>query len=149
MPSSAPHEVEIREFTLEDYPQALALWQATEGITVGPGDSREDVARFLERNPGLSFVACRQGRLVAAVLGGYDGRRGLLHHVAVAASERRRGIASALVARCVRELRTRGVLRCHLFVNNDNQAAVAFWKHLGWRRRDDLTMMSLDIRPSA
>jgi ribosomal protein S18 acetylase RimI-like enzyme len=149
MPSSTPQDVEIREFTMEDYPQALALWQATEGITVDSSDSRENLARFLDRNPGLSFVACRQGRLVAAVLGGYDGRRGLLHHVAVASRERRRGIGTALVARCVRELRTRGVLRCHLFVNNSNPAAVAFWKNLGWRQRDDLTMMSLDILPSA
>jgi hypothetical protein len=34
------------------------------------------------------------------------------------------------------------VAKCHLFVRADNATARAFWVHLGWAERDDLTLMS-------
>ncbi len=145
MTDAAKQKFEIREFTMEDYPEAIALWQSSEGISVGASDSRENIARFLERNPGLSFVARVDGRLIGAVLGGHDGRRGFLHHLAVSADARRTGVGSALVARCIEQLRARGMGRCHLFVHKNNVAGADFWKRLGWRERDDLKIMSLDI----
>lgn len=144
MADNTPHDVEIKEFTMEDYAEAFALWQTAEGISVSVADSAEGVERFLAHNPGLSFVARKNGRLVAVILGGTDGRRGYLHHLAVARDARRRGVGSALVSRCVGALRARGIPRCHLFVENDNHDGLAFWQRLGWRRRDDLTMMSFD-----
>ena len=47
----------IRAFTPGDFETVRALWRATEGMGVGPGDSAEAVAAFLERNADLSFVA--------------------------------------------------------------------------------------------
>jgi len=63
-----------RVFEASDYEAARALWAASEGVGHGPGDSEEGVHRFLRRNPGLSFVAVRDGAVVGAVLGGRDGR---------------------------------------------------------------------------
>ena len=136
---------EIREFTMHDYPAALELWQESEGISVGAVDSRENIARYLRRNPDLSFVAYEGSRLAGTVLCGHDGRRGYLHHLAVTRQDRRRGIGSALVLKCLDRLRACGIQRCHLFVLRENVPAMAFWKRIGWFERSDLSMMSRDL----
>lgn len=138
--------VEIREFTMQDYPAAHALWRESEGIALRESDSPESINHFLDRNPGMSFVAYDGDRLVGAALGGHDGRRGYLHHVAVARRERRSGIGSALVLRCLDKLRACGIERCHLFIERENPQAKAFWKGIGWFERNDLWMMSRDLR---
>lgn len=58
--------VAIREFTMADYPAALALWKDSEGGLLGDSDSEESLERFLERNPDLSFVAYAASHLVGA-----------------------------------------------------------------------------------
>ncbi|MBZ5537008.1 MAG: GNAT family N-acetyltransferase [Acidobacteriia bacterium] len=137
--------VEIREFTMQDYPAAHALWRESEGISLREADSPERIKYFLDRNPAMSFVAYDQDRLVGAALCGQDGRRGYLHHVAVARLSRRSGIGSALVFRCLEKLQTCGIQRCHLFVEQENSDAMAFWRGIGWFERSDLRMMSRDL----
>jgi ribosomal protein S18 acetylase RimI-like enzyme len=137
--------VEILEFSVADIPEALELWRRSEGMAL-TGDTPEALAAYLARNPGLSFVARDGGVLVAAVLCGHDGRRGYLHHLAVAPAQRRRGIATALARRCLEGLEALGVPKCHLFVQRGNQAALAFWRRAGWAERGDLVMMSRTLR---
>ncbi|HYO13072.1 MAG TPA: GNAT family N-acetyltransferase, partial [Thermoanaerobaculia bacterium] len=74
-----------------------------------------------------------------------DGRRGDLHHLAVAPSHRRRGIGAALAGRCLEALAEQGIFKCHLFVRVDNPEARAFWKRVGWTVRDDVVMMSRTV----
>jgi N-acetylglutamate synthase len=101
--------------------------------------------RFLERNPGLSYVATDQDKIVATILAGHDGRRGYLHHVAVDEKYRRRGIGEALVEKALKELHDLGIQKCHLFVVERNEAALRFWKLTGWVEREELVMFSRDI----
>jgi len=84
-------DMDIREMTIGDYDEVLALWKGTEGVGLTPADSRQNVARFLARNPGLSLVARAGGKIVGAVLGGHDGRKGYLYHLAVAPAIAARG----------------------------------------------------------
>lgn len=132
----------IRDLTIDDYEAVLALWQGTEGIGLSRADERQAIASYLDRNPGLSFVALADEQLVGAVLCGHDGRRGFIHHLAVRASHQRQGMGQALVERCVDALRLQGIDKCHLFVYATNSNARAFWQRLGWQPRDDLMVMS-------
>jgi putative acetyltransferase len=134
--------VRITPFQMTDYDAAVELWRSAEGVVLGSADERDAVARFLAHNDGLSFVARREGRVSGAVLCGTDGRRGFLHHLAVEGSERRRGIGTALVERCLGALRRRGIEKCHLFVLVGNEDAQRFWERTGWSVRRDLVMMS-------
>jgi putative acetyltransferase len=93
----------------------------------------------------MSFVAREGGKLVGAVLCGTDGRRGYLHHLAVAAELRGRGVGRSLVERCLDALARIGVTRCHIFVYARNTEGQKFWDRLGWYRRDDLLVMSRDF----
>jgi putative acetyltransferase len=135
----------IREFIMTDYPAAYALWSRTEGVGLSQADEPHNVAQFLARNPGLSFVAEEGGRLVGAVLCGNDGRRGFLHHLAVEKEWRKSGIGRHLVERCIGALAEAGLHKCHLFVLADNVEGQRFWKRIGWEERTTLTVMSRDV----
>ncbi len=132
----------IGEMTIQDYDQVIALWRASEGVGLSDADSEERIARYLARNPGLSFVARDGEHLVGAILCGHDGRRGYIHHLAVSQSHRRQGLGRALVEHCLSALRRDGIGKCHIFVFADNQDTSAFWKSIGWIQRAELVMMS-------
>ena len=134
--------VEIVPFLPADYDEVMALWSSTEGLTLREADSRGAIERYLARNPCLSFVARDEGQLIGAVLAGTDGRRGYLQHLAVAPSHRGQGLGRALAERAVEALRAVGVAKCHLMVREENAQARAFWEHLGWSERADVTLMS-------
>lgn len=128
--------------TARDYDAVLSLWQSIPGIGLDDGsDSRSGIARYLKRNPGLSFVACYGDRIVGAVLSGHDGRRGYLHHLAVAAPNRRLGIGKGLVSRCLRELASRRIPKCNIFLFHANASGRAFWEHNEWKFRQDLRVL--------
>jgi len=134
--------ITIAPMTMADYDDAMALWLITEGMGLRPADERQHIARYLQRNPGLSFVARDGEKLVGTVLCGHDGRRGYLQHLAVEKAYRRQGIGRALVTHVLAALRALDINKCHLFVIKTNSQAVDFWKRIGWFVRDDLVTMS-------
>jgi ribosomal protein S18 acetylase RimI-like enzyme len=137
----------LRSFTLADYDDAFALWSATEGMGLGESDTQEAISSFLERNPGLSSVVHdSDGKLAGAVLCGHDGRRGYLHHLAVAKAHRGRGLGRALVAASLARLRAAGIPRTSIFLYASNLAGRAFWQHEGWRLREDIVIMQRESR---
>jgi ribosomal protein S18 acetylase RimI-like enzyme len=131
----------IREMTRDDYDEVAALWQNTPGIYFGEADSRENLQKYWARNPGLSLVARDGEQLVGAVIGGHDGRRGTLHHLAIAATHQRRGIGKALVACCLQKFREAGINRFSVMVYSDNEDGKNFWKSLGWEEGTRVAVM--------
>src|SRR5262245_48726841 len=110
----------LRDMTMADYDSAVALWRDCDGIGLSDADSREGIRRFLRRNPGLSVVAEVKGSLIGAALGGHDGRRGFIYHLAVAAPHRRTGVGRKLAKACLDRLRAQGIQKCHLVVFGRN-----------------------------
>jgi N-acetylglutamate synthase len=136
----------VRLMTIDDYDPVIALWQASEGVGLGDVDTRPAIEGYLRRNDGMSFVAVEAGRIVGAVLCGTDGRRGYMHHLAVAAECKGRGIGGGLVQRCLAALAERGIVKCHIFALAPNVLARNFWAKHGWKLREDLVVMSKDTR---
>lgn len=134
--------ITIHEMDIKDYDQIYQLWESSENIGLSKADSRYGITRFLERNPGMSYVAWKGDVLVGTVLCGHDGRRGYIHHLMVHPDHRRQGIGQSLVSRCMFALTRIGIQKCHLFVFEDNIGGIKFWENLGWTKRVELTMMS-------
>jgi ribosomal protein S18 acetylase RimI-like enzyme len=137
----------IRPMTIADYPAVLDLMKRTPGVSIRPTDSIKDTARFLERNPGLSFVAFTDGLLIGCVQSSHDGRRGFMQHLAVDTAHRRQGIANALVKHCLDALAAAGVSHINLDVFRSNAQAKAYWVKHGWTLRDDVERFSLIRTP--
>lgn len=138
----------LRPLLIADYDAVYALWQQTEGMGLGDSDTREAIAAFLERNPGLSTVACdTTGRIIGAVLCGHDGRRGYLHHLAVERAQRKNGIGRALVTTCLDALVALKIHKCNLFLLASNTAGRTFWLHQNWTPREDIIVVQKDLTP--
>jgi ribosomal protein S18 acetylase RimI-like enzyme len=135
---TSPTQIKIREFLYpQDYPAVYALWQnAGPGIHLRRSDEQEEIARKLERDPDLFLLAEVAGVIIGSVLGGFDGRRGMMYHLAVAGQYRQQGVASALVDELERRLRAKGCIRYYLLVTTDNDSAIRFYERRGWERMD-------------
>ena len=135
----------VRHFRIEDFDAVVALWRRTEGVGLNESDTRRAIAAFLRRNPRLSFVAEKDGRIIGAVLCGHDGRRGYLHHLVVSKRHRRRGIGRQLVDACLAKLRKAGIQKCNIFIFANNTEGMKFWTHTGWSLRTELRLMQIRL----
>ncbi len=137
--------IHVRALLPADYEAVLAFWRQTPGICLSEADSQEAIAVFLERNPGLSFIAEADRCLLGTLLCGHDGRRGFLYHLAVHPEHRRKGIGKQLVKHGLDGLKQAGINKCHLFVLADNGQGLAFWNSLGFPARKDICICSHNI----
>lgn len=125
----------------EDLSSALSLWAQIDEMELNESDTPEHLQGYLKQNPGLSMVV-RDGQvIVGAILCGHDGRRGYLHHLAVAKEYRGRGLGKQLVASCLAALAKIGIPKCSIFVYADNKLGQHFWHRCGWLNRSDLQVL--------
>ena len=130
-------EVELLPMLPSDYDAVLALWMTIRGFGIRAlDDSREEIERFIARNPTTSVVARRGSRIVGSILCGSDGRQGSLYHVCVAEDCRRQGIGTRMVGYCMEQLRLMGINKVTLIAFRSNSAGNAFWKTIGWTCSD-------------
>lgn len=133
----------VRTMSINDYDTVIALMQQTPGVMLREADSRDSTARYLERNPELSFVACTGGRIIGCLMSGHDGRRGYLQHLAVHPDYRRMGVANALLEHCLRALDEIGIKKSHIDVLKTNETGAAYWLSQGWTLRTEINRYSL------
>ncbi len=149
MPSPETCPAAIRPMLAADYEAAMALLRRSGGVQLRDVDSFEGIARYLARNPGLSFVAEIDGHFAGCVFAGHDGRRGYLYHLAVNAAHRGRGVGRALVNRALTGLAREGIAKIHIDVLQDNEEGLRFWRAMGWSERRDITRMSVILSGGA
>ena len=130
-------EAQILPMRESDYDDVRALWMTIRGFGIRAlDDSREDVVRFIRRNPTTSVVARVNGRVVGSILCGSDGRQGALYHVCVAREYRRRRIGTRMVGYCMERLREMGINKVSLIAFSNNDVGNAFWRQIGWKKSD-------------
>ena len=132
-------DVRIRTFEMRDYDEVAALWLAA-GISLHLSDDAPSIERKLERDPELFIVGELEGRIVGAVLGCYDGRRGWVNHLAVAPDRQREGVGSMLMAELEARFRAIGCVKVNLLIEPDNAGVQRFYDRIGYAR-DELIFM--------
>lgn len=140
--------VRIREFCFPaDYESVFALWKSIEkGVRTGRSDTLAEIEKKLSRDPDLFLVAEAEGEIVGSVIGGYDGRRGLIYHLAVTSALRGLGIGSRLMDELESRLQAKGCLKCYLLVTIDNPEAEAYYQHRGWQHMDTVRLYGKDLQ---
>jgi len=106
------------------------------GVQLGRSDTPAEIQKKLSRDPDLFLVAEENGRVIGTIIGGYDGRRGLIYHLAVHKDFRQKGLGSRLLAEVEARLRAKGCLKCYLMVTPDNPEAEHFYQKRGWHFMD-------------
>ena len=140
----------VREITIDDYEAIYALWNSTEQSrrALNPvDDSREGIARYLERNPNTCFAAVIGDRIIGVILTGHDGRRGIIHHMCVHPDYRRMGIAAHLVSLAEEALKKEGIQKVFGLVFSDNETANQFWEKQGYSLRTNLNYRNKSLNP--
>ena len=141
-------EAQIREFRFPaDYQQVYDLWSSIEkGVHVGRSDSPSEIEKKISRDPDLFLVAEAENRIIGSVIGGYDGRRGLIYHLAVSPSCRTQGIGSRLMNEVEARLRAKGCLKCYLLVTTDNTEVESYYRQLGWQPMDTVHLFGKELQ---
>jgi putative acetyltransferase len=96
----------------------------------------------------MSFVAWKGKTIIGAVLCGHDGRRGYLHHLAVAKLHRGNGLGKRLVEAAFSALGQVGITRCNIYLFSNNAEGESFWMYNGWAKRSDLQMLQKVVTQS-
>jgi ribosomal protein S18 acetylase RimI-like enzyme len=134
--------MKIENFSMEYYEDIIEIWRKA-GLSIGSSDTKEQVNRMLQRNSDLFLIGKVNDNIVGVVMGGFDGRRGYVHHLAVDPKYQRNGYGRLLMMELINRFRIMRVHKVHLFIEKYNNKVIHFYEKLGWEIRDDLIMMSI------
>lgn len=130
-------DFQIREFQYPtDYANAIIVWESMEtGMTVGRSDSPQEIEKKLQRDSDLFLVTESSNQIIGTVIGGYDGRRGMIYHLAVLSEFRKHGVATQLIQEIEKQLQAKRCVKCYLLAFADNTEAICFYKERGWQHQ--------------
>jgi ribosomal protein S18 acetylase RimI-like enzyme len=131
--------MQIRPFQMDDEAGVIALWRQCDLIRPW-NDPHKDICRKLSAGAELFLVGSVDSRIVASVMAGYEGHRGWLNYLAVAPEWRGRGFARGIVAAAEALLRNAGCPKINLQVRTSNQAAIEFYRRIGYSVDDVVSM---------
>lgn len=139
--------VRIREFDIsQDYEEVRNLWKgAGAGIQLRRSDDRDEILKKLQRDPDLFLVATSDEKIIGSVIGGFDGRRGLIYHLAVEQGYREQGIGSQLMDEVENRLRLKGCIKSYLLVTRENESAMRLYEKRGWQHMDSVLVYGKDL----
>jgi ribosomal protein S18 acetylase RimI-like enzyme len=135
----------IEEMEEKHINDAINLWKNTEGIYLHENgeDNKNGIIIFINRNPGLSFIAKNiKNEIVGSLLCGHDGRRGYIHHLAVDNKYRNIGIAKEMINKSLEKIKLLNIKKVALFVLKDNIDAQLFYEHNCWKKEDIVNVYS-------
>ena len=134
-------KMKIEKFKIEYYDEVVGLWRKA-GVEVVSSDTIDEVTRVLNRNPDLFLIGKLHEKVIAVVIGAFDGRRGYVHHLAVDPDYQKMGYGKTIMEALIEQFRTKNIQKVHLFIEKSNKSVIKFYSNLGWDMRADLIMMS-------
>jgi len=133
----------IRKMTIADYDSLIALWK--EGnIPYRPQgrDSKKNIRWQLQQTNCLYFVAEDEGKMVGAILGTHDGRKGWINRLIIISSYRQKGIAKRLIEEIEHRLAIVGINIVACLIEDWNTASMQVFKQLGYTKHTDIFYFS-------
>jgi len=140
--------INIRKLTIDDYDGLCALWEAAR-LPYKPNgrDTCEKIATQIDGDCSIYLAAEEDGRLVGAILGTHDGRKGWINRLAVSPDHRGRGIATMLVRAVEKACIELGIEIFACQIEDWNTTSMAIFDHLGYTRHDDIIYFTKRLRP--
>jgi len=123
--------MDIRTYQNSDEASVVRLWEEC-GLVRSWNDPHNDIQRKLSVQPEMFLVGLLDGELIASVMAGFDGHRGWVNYLAVAARYRGRGFGRTLMQLVENELKGMGRPKLNVQIRSSNAAVVAFYERLGY-----------------
>lgn len=137
----------IRAMTEKDFDVVRIIWTKS-GIELSASDDPEELLRMITRNPKYCFVLEHEeyeSTLIGAVLGGFDGRRGWIHHLAVLPEYQKKGYGKMLLNKVITAFENDKIVKIKLEVLESNKKVLDFYERQGWDLRPEITTMSMNL----
>ena len=116
--------MEVRPYQESDQDAVVALWRECELVKPW-NDPVKDIRRKMGIQRDLFLVGSMDSRLVATVMVGFEGHRGWINYLAVAADCRKRGFGRLLMDEAEARLRAMGCPKISLQIRRSNADVVA------------------------
>jgi len=133
----------IREFQMKDYDALVALWEDAKLPSRPLGrDGRDDIEHQLKQPTAIYLVAEIDSKLVGAVLGTHDGRKGWINRLAVSPTHQKQGIARRLVEELEKRIYGLGIWIIACLIEDWNEESSQVFESLGYKAHSDIKYLS-------
>lgn len=136
--------MKIRTMAEKDFDAVRTIW-AKSGIELSASDEHKELLKMITRNPQYCFVLEHDNSLIGAVLGGFDGRRGWIHHLAVLPEYQKKGFGKMLLNEVITAFENDKIVKIKLEVLESNKRVLDFYEQQGWDLRPEITTMSMNL----
>ena len=143
--------MKIRRFQTADTAHVVALWEAC-GLTRPWNNPELDIARKCAVDDGLFLVGqldhhnndesgsevnaevetAIDNKIVATIMGSYDGHRGWIYYLAVHPEQQRQGLGEQLMQDMEARLFALGCPKINLQIRRENSSVMTFYESLGF-----------------
>lgn len=132
-------KVIIRPYVSEDESVVVELWHKCE-LTRPWNDPRTDIKRKLELDPELFLVGVIDNKVMATVMGGYDGHRGWVYYLAVDPNYQRNGYGQQMMEAIEDKLLAVGCPKINLMIRAENANVMKFYQSIGYNTEELVNM---------
>ncbi len=123
--------MKIVEYHEKDRNQVISLWKDCNILAV-QNDPDKDIDRKLKGNPELFLVGKIKGKIIATVMGGYEGHRGWINYLAVDPAFQKMGYGKAIMNEIEKRLLALGCPKINLQVRESNESVIQFYQSIGF-----------------
>lgn len=129
----------IRTFADADLEDVISLWELCD-LTRPWNNPEIDIFRKVAIKDRLFLIAVQDDKLIATLMGGYDGHRGWINYLAVHPHYQRNGVATALIQQLEKRLIALGCPKLQLLVRKEHIDIQNFYEQLGYEEIDVICM---------
>jgi len=129
----------IRQYEEKDKDEVIKLWGLCNLLFPG-NDPETDIKLKVSFQGELFFVGELDNKIVATLMVGYDGHRGWLNYLGVHPDFQKKGLGSAMVQKAIETLKSMNCPKINLQVRKTNTGVMDFYKKLGFREHEVVSM---------
>ncbi|BAY34474.1 GCN5-related N-acetyltransferase [Nostoc carneum NIES-2107] len=129
----------LRPCQEQDEEQVINLWYRC-NLVVPWNDPKQDIQLKLQVQPELFLVGLIEDEVIATIMAGYEGHRGWFNYLAVTPEYQRQGIGKYMVEQATIKLKSLNCPKINIQIRNSNIDVIQFYKHLGFKIDDVISM---------
>ncbi len=129
----------VRAIGDADVANVISLWEVC-GLVRAWNNPKKDIAFARRKSESDVLVGEQDGQIVASVMVGHDGHRGIVYYVSVAPDCQGKGFGHQIMKAAEEWLRERDVWKMNLLIRQGNEKVQAFYESLGYEVEPRLCM---------
>ena len=122
----------VKPYSSQNMDDVIDLWNRC-NLLRSWNDPKKDIKRKIKVNPELFLLGFIDNRLLATVVGGYDGHRGWINYLAVDPAYKQRGFGKQIMEAVEEKIGALGCPKINIQVRADNKDTLKFYESIGYK----------------